>query len=79
MLLGAAGGQVLAALVQVLVQARARARVLVLVVVVAGQQQPVEQLKENSEELLLSSPHEHRQRCLFAFPLLFVCPLHSFA
>ena len=37
---------------------------------VAGQQQPVEQLKENSEKLLLSSPHEHRQRWLFAFPLL---------
>ena len=32
-----------------------------VVLVVAGQQQPVEQLKENSEELLHSSPHEHRQ------------------
>ena len=50
-----------------------------VLVVVAGQQQPVEQLKENSEELLLSSPHEHRQWCLFTFPLLVACGPFCFA
>ena len=44
-----------------------------MVVVVAGQQQPVEQLKENREELPLSSPHERRRRWLFAFPLQLAC------
>ena len=58
-----------------------------VLVVLAGQQQPVEQLKENREELPLSSLHEHRSvgfslfLCLLLaglFALPSVCSMRSF-